>query len=199
MKPTSRTRKNYCHAATAMLQLVAETLKLILRPPAPAALPRHGRLSALFAALQSLPPPRPVHEIEDEIWAIWTGHDDPALEARMQRAISAIARRRLTEGETLLDTLVQDAPDWAEAWNKRATLHFLAQRDDASTADIHRALELEPRHFGAICGFAQICLRQGEVTAATEAFAAALALNPHLDGVRAMLAQLSPAQPRRLN
>lgn len=182
-----------------MPQLVAETLKLILRPPAPATLPRHGRLSMLFTALQATPPPRPVHEIEDEIWAIWTGHDDPALEARMQRAISAIARRRLAEGETLLDALVRDAPGWAEAWNKRATLHFLAQRNDASIADIHRTLELEPRHFGAICGFAQICLRQGEMTAATEALAAALSLNPHLDGVRAMLAQLAPAPPRRLN
>lgn len=182
-----------------MPQLVAETLKLILRPPVPATLPRRGRLSALFAALQAAPPPRPVHEIEDEIWAIWTGHDDPALEARMQRAISAIARRRLAEGETILDALTRDAPDWAEAWNKRATLHFLAQRDMLSIADIHRTLELEPRHFGAICGFAQICLRQGEVTVATEALAAALGLNPHLDDVRAMLAQLTPAPPRRLN
>lgn len=182
-----------------MLQLVAETLKLILRPPATETLPRHGRLAALFAALRAVPPPRPVHEIEDEIWAIWTGHDDPALEARMQRAISAIARRRLAEGERMLDDLVRDAPDWAEAWNKRATLHFLAQQDDASIADIHRTLGLEPRHFGAICGFAHICLRQGEVTAATEAFAAALGINPHLDGVRAMLAQLAPTPPRRLN
>jgi tetratricopeptide (TPR) repeat protein len=182
-----------------MLQPVAETLKLILRPPARIALPRHGRLSALFLALQAVPPARPAHEIEDEIWAIWTSHDDPALEARMQRAISAIARRRLSEGATLLDTLVQDAPDWAEAWNKRATLHFLAQRDDPSIADIRRTLELEPRHFGAICGFAQICLRQGEIAAAIEALAAALNLNPHLDGARAMLAQLSPAPPRRLN
>lgn len=178
---------------------VAETLKLILRPPARIVLPRHGRLSGLFIALQADPPPRPAHEIEDEIWAIWTSHDDAALEARMQRAISAIARRRLAEAERLLGALTQDAPDWAEAWNKRATLHYLAQRDAASLADIRRTLELEPRHFGAICGFAQICLRQGELAAANEALAAALSLNPHLDSVRAMLAQLAPEPPRRLN
>lgn len=182
-----------------MLQPVAETLKLILRPPARTTLPRHGRLAVLFAALQAVPPPRPAHEIEDEIWAIWTSHGDAALEARMQRAISAIARRRLAEGETILDALIGNAPDWAEVWNKRATLHYLAQRDMLSIADIRRTLELEPRHFGAICGFAQICLRQGEIAAAIEAFVAALNLNPHLDGVRAMLAQLAPKPPHRLN
>lgn len=190
---------------------VTETLKLILngppeRPPRsafPAArdsmVALGSRLDALFDALQADLPSPSVDEIEDEIWTIWTSHDDPALEARMQRAIEAIARRRLDEAEQLLDGLVRDAPDWAETWNKRATLRFLQHRDGESAADIRRTLELEPRHFGAICGFGQICLRHGETAAAAGVFAAALELNPHLDSVRAMLAELEPEPPRRLN
>ncbi len=200
---------------------VTETLKLILSGPradAPAGLlhgsgmavePRPGlnsgrrerdrRLDALFEALHRVLPDRPADEIEDEIWAIWTGHDDPALEARMQRVIAAIARRRFAEADVLLAALLRDAPYWAEAWNKRATLRFLQHRDDDSIADIRRTLELEPRHFGAICGFGQICLRHGETAAAAAAFAAALDLNPHLDSVRAMLAELEPDPPRQLN
>jgi Tfp pilus assembly protein PilF len=172
----------------AMNLPVSDVLKLILTAPAPpvvaGALPS-DRLAPLFS--------------EDEIWALWTAHDDPALEARMQRAISAIARRRFSEAETLLDALVREAPDWAEAWNKRATLYYLTRRDAESLEDIRRTLALEPRHFGAICGFAQICLRCGEKAAAASAFNAALQINPHLDSVRAILAELEPAPPPRLN
>src|SRR3546814_6427569 len=101
-------------------------------------------------------------------------HDDPHLENRMQQAIGAIAQRRFADAETQLNDLVAAAPDWAETWNKRATLYYLTHRDAESVADIRRTLELEPRHFGAICGFGQICLRHGEMAAAAEAFAAAL-------------------------
>ncbi|HEX6957510.1 MAG TPA: tetratricopeptide repeat protein [Ferrovibrio sp.] len=180
---------------------VAEMLKLVLngvRKRSPAAM-RDGRLDTLFAMLQEPASDLPAEEIEDEIWAIWTGHDDPALEARMQRAISAIARRRYAEAETLLDALTGEAPGWAEAWNKRATLYYLTRRDAESLDDIRRALQLEPRHFGAICGFGQICLRHGEKAAAASAFAAALQLNPHLESVRAVLSELEPAPPPRLN
>jgi len=184
---------------------VAETLKIILhetwRLPLRGSAPgtRRARLAALFRRLQAEPPPPDPHAIEDDIWAIWIAHDDPALETRMQQAIAGIARRQFAEAEALLDRLVADAPDWAEAWNKRATLYYLTRRDAESIADIRRALELEPRHFGAICGFGQICLRHGEIAAAAEAFAAALAINPHLDSVRAVLGQLAPGRPARLN
>ncbi|WP_341704030.1 hypothetical protein [Ferrovibrio sp.] len=183
---------------------LAETLKMILdgpqrRPPRGSGPGGRGRLGELFRALQSETPTSPAHAIEDDIWAIWIGHDDPALEARMQRAIAAIARRHLDEAGMLLDALVAEAPDWAEARNKRATVHYLSHRDAESIADIHRTLELEPRHFGAICGFGQICLRHGEMAAAAEAFAAALAINPHLESVRAVLVQLAPGRPARLN
>jgi tetratricopeptide (TPR) repeat protein len=153
----------------------------------------------LFRSLQADPAGPAAHAIEDDIWAIWIAHDDPGLESRMQQAIAAIAQRRLAEAEARLDALVAAAPGWAEAWNKRATLYYLTRRDAESIADIRRTLELEPRHFGAICGFGQICLRHGEVAAAAEAFAAALAINPHLDSVRAVLAQLAPGRPHRLN
>lgn len=181
---------------------VAEILRLILAtPPSGPARPLAAPdpLSRLFDDLQRQPPPRPAHEIEDEIWARWTSHRDPALEARLQRAISAIARRRHRDAEALLDALVQDAPAWAEAWNKRATLYFLMQRDDAAMADIRSTLQHEPRHFGAICGFGQICLRHGQPAAAASAFTVALRLNPHLDNLRALLPGLEPPQPRRLN
>jgi tetratricopeptide (TPR) repeat protein len=92
--------------------------------------------------------------------------------------------------------LVEEHPDWAEAWNKRASLAFIEKRDNDSVADIARTLELEPRHFGAILGFAQICLRNGRVSEAKAAFEVALQLNPHIDGLRSIVADL--ARTRRV-
>jgi cytochrome c-type biogenesis protein CcmH/NrfG len=64
-------------------------------------------------------------------------------------------------------------------------------RDDESVPDIRRTLELEPRHFGAICGFGQICLRHGNRAAALFAFDAALRINPHLGAVRTVFEELA--------
>src|SRR5229473_199166 len=80
--------------------------------------------------------------------------------------------------------------DFAEAWNKRATLYYMQSRDEESVASIHRTLELEPRHYGAICGFAQICLSLGDTDSALFAFDAALRVNPHLENVRGTLEKL---------
>lgn len=168
-----------------------ETLKLIAtwrqRRPMGAS---PADLDPLFAALADGAPHGEAYEFEDRIWEIWTDHADADAVTRMNAAIAEVARRRLKEAEPLMDALVRDYPDWAEAWNKRATLRFLAERDADSVADIHRTLELEPRHFGAICGFAQICLRQGRVDAAVFALQTALEINPFLEAARTALAAL---------
>jgi Tfp pilus assembly protein PilF len=178
---------------------IADLLKVVLACPGRA--PGQGvrELDALFRALAADPPPRPPGDIEDEIWALWTDHNDASLAERMERAIAAMARKSLQEAELELDTLVADAPDWAEAWNKRATLYYLMGRHDESMADIARTLALEPRHFGAICGFGQICLAQGRQVEALAAFETALTLHPHIDSVRGAVKALGAPPSRRLN
>ena len=72
----------------------------------------------------------------------------------------------LTAAKEVFDRLIERHPTWAETWNKRATVYFLQGRDSASISDIYLTLELEPRHFGALGGFAQICMRNGAADAA---------------------------------
>ena len=169
-----------------------DTLKLVLaldrRAPA-ASLPQ--RLGELFHRLAAAANAAEASQIEDLIWGVWMSNDDPDAEDALNRATQAIAGRKLDEAEAILDTLVELHPGYAEAWNKRATLYFLQRRDRESVADIRRTLELEPRHFGAICGFGQICLRHGDHAAALFAFDAALRLNPHLGSIRAAVQELS--------
>jgi tetratricopeptide (TPR) repeat protein len=167
--------------------------RLILDLPmrqVPAALPR--RLIGLFRELSAASPERPADEIEDLIWAIWISHEDRTAEEIMGAAVEALASGALERARPLLDHLVERHPDWSEAWNKRATLAFVERRDADSLADIARTLELEPRHFGAIAGFGQICLRHGRLNEARAAFQVALAINPHLQGLREILGDLNP-------
>ena len=83
------------------------------------------------------------------------------------------------------DLLVTRAPNFAEAWNKRATLLYLLGDDDGSVADVRRTLVLEPRHFGALSGLGLINARHGRPEAALHSFEAALAIHPFLPGARA--------------
>jgi tetratricopeptide (TPR) repeat protein len=150
-----------------------------------------ARLNALFDDLRRADPLRDPDETMELIWAIWIDHRDSQASHRMIAAVEAIAAGARDLAKPILDSLVEDHPEWAEAWNKRATLAFIEKRDSDSIADIARTLELEPRHFGAILGFAQICLRNGRVTEAKAAFEIAMQLNPHIDGLSSIVADLA--------
>jgi tetratricopeptide (TPR) repeat protein len=78
----------------------------------------------------------------------------------------------------LLDRLVALEPNWAEAWNQRATVRFLAEDFDGSMADIDKVLKLEPRHFGALTGMGVILQREGLDKRALEVFNRALEIYP---------------------
>ncbi len=157
------------------------------------------RLDELFARLRADAPVSETYAIEDEIWALWTRHTDDDASAHMDAAIAAIAAKRFEEAQAMLDDLVRAHPLWPEAWNKRATLAFLRGRDADSVRDIRRTLEMEPRHFGALSGLAQICLRNGSPEAALLAFEAALQLNPHLAAVRLAIDGLRRHYPQTLH
>jgi len=163
----------------------AETLQLISRLPArrPAAvLP--SRLDELFDKLLACTRTTDASRIEDAIWDVWMYDTHEGAELALERAAQDIAARRYDIAETRLAILVRRRPDWAEAWNKQATLYYVMERDDESVAAIHRALEIEPRHFGAMCGLGEILRSHGDIEAACLAFSMALRVHPHLGDVR---------------
>ena len=97
-----------------------------IREPAPN-LPR--RLTSLFRELSVEEPPRPADDIEDLIWALWISHEDRTAEETMGAAVEALEAGALDDARGFLDLLVEQYPDWSEAWNKRAPgLHRKARR-----------------------------------------------------------------------
>jgi tetratricopeptide (TPR) repeat protein len=163
-------------AEAAILNLIAE--RRLRRPVRD--LPALAQLFRRLAAC----PSREADETEECIWSVWMHHPHRAAAAALDAATGDIAARRYDIAETRLTLLLRRAPDFAEAWHKRATLYYLLGRDAECLHDIARTLALEPRHFAAILHFAEILLGEGAAADARFAFAAALSLHPHLARAR---------------
>lgn len=125
---------------------------------------------------------------EDLIWNVWMDHPHRAAAGALDLATGDIAARRYDIAETRLTLLLRRAPDFAEAWHKRAALYYVLGRDEECLHDLCRTLELEPRHFAAMLHFAEILLGSGALAEARFAFHAALAVHPHLARAREALA-----------
>jgi Tfp pilus assembly protein PilF len=125
---------------------------------------------------------------EDLIWNVWMDHPHRAAAHALDLATRDIAARRYDIAETRLTLLLRRAPDFAEAWHKRATLYYLLGRDQECLQDIRRTLELEPRHFAAMLHFAEILLGSGAPADARFTFHAALTVHPHLPRAQEALA-----------
>lgn len=143
-------------------------------------------VDALFRRLAAAAHAAEATRTEDRIWDAWMHHPHRAAAEVLARATDDIAARRYDIAETRLTALVRSAPDFAEAWHKRATLYYLQGRDAECLQDIRRTLELEPRHFAAMLHFAEILLERSSEAVRMACFAALL-LHPHLARARQLL------------
>ena len=151
---------------------------------------RDGRLDGLFARLQGALSDREAQAIERRIWSIWSEAGDPRIALLLQEGVVAMSEARYRLALERFDRMVEQAPDFAEGWNKRATLHYLMRNFRASVIDIQRTLALEPRHFGALSGLGLIYDAVDRPAAALRSFEAAVAINPHLDSIGQRIVEL---------
>jgi tetratricopeptide (TPR) repeat protein len=93
--------------------------------------------------------------------------------------------------------VTQLKPEFAEGWNKRATVYFLVGDYQRSLADCDEVVRRNPNHFGALAGYGQIYLHLNNLDKALEYFRRALAVNPNLDGVRTMIEALEARTGRK--
>ena len=151
---------------------------------------RDARLDGLFAQLQSTARDSEARGIEQRIWRIWSEAGDPQVALLLQEGVLAMSQARFGVALERFDRMVARAPDFAEGWNKRATLHYLMGNYSASVRDIQRTLDLEPRHFGALSGLGLIYDAFEEPAAALRSFEAAVAINPHLPSIEQRIIEL---------
>ncbi|MCB2053322.1 MAG: tetratricopeptide repeat protein [Geminicoccaceae bacterium] len=148
------------------------------------------RLGPLFERLHAAADAEDARRIEARIWIAWATVADKRQAALLARGSRAMNSRDFEAARLAFDTLVSVAPEFAEGWNKRATLNYLTGDLDASVRDIQRTLVLEPRHFGALSGLGLIMLQLDRPRDALRSFEAALAIHPHMPAAEAHVATL---------
>lgn len=160
---------------------VVAALLLLLTCFAPHA-GRAADLDSLFAQLKEADAPEAAR-LEREIWNEWSKSGSPAMDLLLKRGRDAMAAGDTQAAIEHLTALTDHAPDFAEGWNARATAYFQAGELGPSVNDIAKTLTLNPRHFGALSGLGMIFEQLDQPEKALEAYKAALAIHPHLQGV----------------
>jgi tetratricopeptide (TPR) repeat protein len=147
-------------------------------------------LDALFMSLKAADGDAEADVIVAEIWQVWARSGRPDVDRILNEGIGYMALRQYGPAHDRFTEAIEAAPDFAEAWNKRATVLYLMNEHDRSLADIERVMILEPRHFGALAGRATIHAHAGRWKEALAAFRQALAANPFLKERSTMLPDL---------
>jgi tetratricopeptide (TPR) repeat protein len=122
------------------------------------------------------------------LWRSWCRCGDAEIDRIFRAGIEAMQQEKLAEAEALFSRVIDLKPDFAECWNKRATVRYLRRNFAGSIADCQETLALNPNHFGAASGQGLCHLSLNEYREAAICFRRALEIHPHLTGVRQNLA-----------
>jgi len=125
---------------------------------------------------------------EAVLWRTWCQSGDPEIDRLFRAGVDAMQQRQLAKAENSFNRVIQLAPDYAEGWNKRATVRFLMQDYRGSIADCQETLARNMHHFGAASGQGLCHMSLGEYREAAICFRRALEIHPHLQSVRHNLA-----------
>jgi len=158
---------------------------------APPAIKTETRLDTLFAALKRERNEKAAERIAARIREQWNKSGSASIDLMMQWSKKAMEAQKFDVALDFLDQVVTLAPNYAEGWNRRATVHFVMQSYGKSMADIEHVLQLEPRHFGALAGMAQIMETTGRKQRALEAWQKVLDIYPMMRSAQEKVAKLS--------
>jgi tetratricopeptide (TPR) repeat protein len=121
---------------------------------------------------------------EKAMWRIWGRSGDRRIDQLYRSGVGQMRGGELQKSITTFSRIIGLKPGFAEGWNKRATLYFLAGEYRKSLADCAQVIKRNPYHFGALAGYGQIYLKLEDYARSLEYFRRALEVNPNMDGVR---------------
>ena len=142
------------------------------------------RLDSLFNRLQSDVDMATISQVEAKIWDIWIDSGREDINALMAEGVQDMQMRDFDAALDIFNQVIEMAPEFAEAWNKRATVYYLRNQLSESVEDIQRTLALEPRHFGALSGMGLIFMQMGDDAGALKAYEEVIKIHPHSPSAR---------------
>lgn len=145
---------------------------------------RQKILEDLFGRLEKSADPAEAQGIAGAIQRVWMRSGSDTADLVMERAGALMRGKDWGLAEEMLDRLVEIEPQWAEAWNRRATVRFFRRDTTGAMEDLAHVLQLEPRHFTAMVGLGAILERNEQNAQALRVFRRALEINPQLDEIR---------------
>lgn len=163
-----------CHPAAVLAPLV---LILALSSTASLADQTDQRLDTLFTQLHSEDQAVQI-TAEGMIWEIWFESGLETIDALMSSGREAALQGEYEIAEAYFTQVIEQAPDYSEGWNRRATIRYFTRDYQGSLADIQQTIKLEPRHFGAIWGLGMILGSQHRYADAIVAFERLLEIKP---------------------
>ena len=132
-----------------------------------------------------------VYGTEQKIWKIWSTHPtDKKLTLKLSKGINLMQGNTLSESIEIFSDLIELDPNWAEAWNKRATALYLIGDYEGSQKDIDKVLELEDRHFGALAGQGLVNIKLENYEKAIESYKRAQEIYPAMQSPKVMIEQI---------
>ncbi|HJU32803.1 MAG TPA: tetratricopeptide repeat protein [Hyphomicrobiaceae bacterium] len=151
---------------------------------------REKALSELYALLATANDEESAKAIADAVERVWLHSGSPTVDVLMERANKALTEKKSDLALKLLDRVVELAPDFAEAWNRRAYVYFTRNDVERALGDLRRTLALDPHHYKALDGLGQILREIGQKKAALKAFKELLDVHPYWSGGKQTVEEL---------
>ena len=117
------------------------------------------------------------------IWRVWSRSGDAKVDELFERGVQEMNIGAIELAIETFTSVITNKPEFAEGWNKRATLYFLAGEFDKSLKDCDEVLKRNPLHFGVLAGYGQIYFQLEQPARALDFFQRALKINPNMAGV----------------
>lgn len=130
-------------------------------------------------------------EVEQKIWKLWSTHpSDQKLTEMLSKGSDLVNNQKLNEAIIIFSKVIDLDPEWAEAWNKRATVLYLIGEYQGSQNDINKVLQLEDRHFGALAGQGLVNIQLKNYEKAMMSYEKAKKIYPTMKSPDIMIKQL---------
>lgn len=141
-------------------------------------------LADLYALLQTAEDEAAATKVTEQIERLWAHSGSDTVNLLIQRSSKAIRDKKKELAQKLLDSAIELAPDYPEVFSQRAFLHFTENNYEAAVGDLRRVLALDPNHYKALEGLAQIWRETGNKKGAYRVMQQLIEVHPHAAGAK---------------